>query len=77
MSTLNPGMDAETFDQFIDQLRRYVRDRLIPAEAAVEELGRVPDDILGEMRDMGLFGVTSENGLAVRVPGGAWSNSAS
>ena len=28
---MNPGMDAETFDQFIEQLRRYVRERLIPA----------------------------------------------
>lgn len=32
MATPNPGMDAETFAQFIDQLRRYVRERLIPAE---------------------------------------------
>ena len=28
----NPGMDSETFDAFIEQLRRYVRERLIPAE---------------------------------------------
>ena len=26
----NPGMDPEIFEQFIDQLRRYVRERLIP-----------------------------------------------
>jgi acyl-CoA dehydrogenase len=62
MSTLNTGpntgMDAETFDQFIDQLRRYVRDRLIPAEKEILETDRIPDDILAEMRDMGLFGLT-------------------
>ena len=51
-------MDTETFDQFIDQFRRYVRERLVPAERAVIEGDRVPDDILGEMRDMGLFGLT-------------------
>ena len=28
----NAGMDPEIFDAFIEQLRRYVRERLIPAE---------------------------------------------
>ncbi|WP_234028198.1 acyl-CoA dehydrogenase family protein [Qipengyuania aquimaris] len=58
MSTPNPGMDAETFDQFLDQLERYVRERLIPAEKDVIEQDKVPDDILAEMKDMGLFGLT-------------------
>ena len=52
------GMDAETFDQFIDQLQRYVRERLIPAEKQVLETDLIPDDILKEMREMGLFGLT-------------------
>ncbi|WP_137751705.1 acyl-CoA dehydrogenase family protein [Sphingopyxis sp. L1A2A] len=55
---INPGMDADIYDAFMEQLQRYVRERLIPAEDQLEELGRVPDDILAEMRDMGLFGVT-------------------
>ncbi len=54
----NPGMDAETFDAFINQLRRYVRERLIPAEKAIVETDLIPDDVLAEMRDMGLFGLT-------------------
>ena len=54
----NAGMDADVFDQFIDQLKRYVRDRLIPAEAQVIADDRIPDDLLAEMRDMGLFGLT-------------------
>lgn len=52
------GMDPEIFDAFIDQLRRYVRERLIPAEADVIANDRIPEDILQEMRDMGLFGIT-------------------
>ena len=52
------AMDADIFDQFLDQLNRYVRDRLIPAERAVIAADRIPDDILAEMRDMGLFGIT-------------------
>ena len=51
-------MDPETFEQFIDQFRRYVRDRLVPAEREVIEADRVPDEILAEMREMGLFGLT-------------------
>ena len=51
-------MDPEIFDQFIDQLQRYVRDRLVPAEREVIETDRVPEAILAEMRDMGLFGLT-------------------
>ena len=58
MSTPNPGMDQDTFDQFLDQLERYVRERLIPAEKDVIENDAVPEDILQEMKDMGLFGLT-------------------
>ncbi|MBU6267278.1 MAG: acyl-CoA dehydrogenase family protein [Sphingomonadales bacterium] len=59
MATINPGMDADVFEQFIEQLRRYVRERLVPAEAAVIETDAVPEDIVQEMRDMGLFGLTT------------------
>lgn len=52
------GMDAELFEQFIDQLERYVRERLIPAEREVIENDSIPEPILTEMRDMGLFGLT-------------------
>lgn len=55
----NPGMDTDSYTAFIDQLHRYVRERLIPGEDRVEALNRVPDDIVAEMRDMGLFGVTT------------------
>ena len=51
-------MDDETFGLFIDQLQRYVRERLIPAEAVIVKTDLIPDDILAEMRDMGLFGLT-------------------
>ena len=49
---MNPGMDPETFEQFIEQLRRYVRERLIPAEEEVIAQDRIPDDILAEMREI-------------------------
>lgn len=52
------GMDPEIFEQFIEQLERYVRERLIPAEKDVIANDRIPDDIVQEMKDMGLFGLT-------------------
>lgn len=52
------GMDAETFELFIAQLQRYVRERLIPAEKGIVETDQIPADILAEMREMGLFGLT-------------------
>lgn len=52
------GMDADAFEQFIDQLNRYVRDRLIPAEPAIVKSDEVPPEIVREMREMGLFGLT-------------------
>src|SRR3546814_17815922 len=54
----NPGMDADVFEQFIEQLHRYVRERLIPAEKAIVEADEIPADILAEMQGMGMFGLT-------------------
>lgn len=52
------GMDTDTFEQFYEQLERYVRERLIPAEKDVIEDDKIPDDIVEEMKEMGLFGLT-------------------
>ncbi len=54
----NDGMDNDTFDQFAEQLERYVEERLIPAEGDLIENDRVPPEIVDEMRDMGLFGIS-------------------
>ncbi len=56
--SVNPGMDADVFEQFAEQLTRYVRERLIPAEAEVIANDAIPPQIIDEMRDMGLFGLT-------------------
>ena len=54
----NPGMDPDVFAQFIEQLERYIRERLIPAEPEVIALNAIPDALKREMVDMGLFGLT-------------------
>ncbi len=55
---MTTGMDADLFEQFIEQLHRYVRERLIPAEREIIEADQIPEAIVQEMRDMGLFGLT-------------------
>lgn len=52
-------MDPELFALFMEQLQRFVRETLVPAEKEVIEADRVPDRILKQMRDLGLFGVTT------------------
>lgn len=51
-------MDSETFDLLRDTVRRYVSERLIPAEDQVEHDDAVPESIVAEMREMGLFGLS-------------------
>ena len=49
--------DQETLNQLIDVIARFVRERLVPAENQLAEEG-LPADILQEMKDLGLFGLT-------------------
>ncbi|MEZ5735515.1 MAG: acyl-CoA dehydrogenase family protein [Novosphingobium sp.] len=51
-------MDAETFSILRDTVRRFVDERLIPSEDRVEEEDAVPPEIIEEMREMGIFGLT-------------------
>jgi len=50
--------DQETINQLVDMIERFVRERLIPAEQQLAEEGKLPDDILREMKELGLFGLT-------------------
>ena len=51
-------MDTETRDQLLTEVRRFVTARLRPAEAAVAEADEVPADIVQDMKDLGLFGLS-------------------
>jgi len=49
--------DQEILDQLLDSVERFVRERLIPIEHQVDEEDRVPDGIVDEMKDLGLYGL--------------------
>jgi len=50
--------DQETLTALLDSVRRFVRERLVPAEEIVAETDAIPADIVREMKAMGLFGLT-------------------
>jgi acyl-CoA dehydrogenase len=50
-------VDDETFAGLLDTVERFVRERLVPLEAQVDEMNEVPDRIVAEMRELGLFGL--------------------
>ena len=51
-------LDPETFSALLDTVRRFVAERLRPLEEQVDRDDEVPDEIVREMRDMGLFGLS-------------------
>jgi acyl-CoA dehydrogenase len=50
--------DQDTLTAFLDTVRRFVRERLVPAENTVAETDEIPEDIVADMKAMGLFGLT-------------------
>ncbi len=55
---MEKALDDETFSLLRETVRRFVDERLIPNEDRVEHEDAVPAEIIQDMRDMGLFGLT-------------------
>ncbi len=49
-------MDAEDFTDILDAVRDFVRTRVVPLEEQIEEEDRIPDELIRESKEMGLFG---------------------
>lgn len=56
------SLDDETFQILKDSVQRFVRNRLMPAEDALEEHDEVPADIVADMKELGLFGISIPEG---------------
>ncbi len=50
--------DQETLDLLLDTISRFVRERLVPIEHEVAETDTIPADVVAEMKELGLFGLT-------------------
>src|SRR5687767_8096951 len=52
------SLDPETFESLLSTVRRFVAERLRPLEERVDRDDEVPEEVVREMRDMGLFGLS-------------------
>lgn len=52
------AIDPETFQSLLETVERFVAERLVPAEARVDREDEVPDELIDEMKRLGLFGLT-------------------
>lgn len=50
--------DQETLNVLLDNISRFVRERLVPNEDLVADSDEIPTDIVDDMKSMGLFGLT-------------------
>lgn len=50
--------DPETLQILLDSIRQFVNEALIPRENEVAETDAMPADIVEQMKEMGLFGLT-------------------
>jgi alkylation response protein AidB-like acyl-CoA dehydrogenase len=56
--TVNHPTDPEVRGEIVDTVRRFVAREVIPVASEMEHADRFPAEIVGQMRDLGLFGVT-------------------
>jgi len=52
------GLDSSTRRQLLEVVRRFVDERLRPLEASVAEADVMPQELVSEMRALGLFGLS-------------------
>lgn len=52
------ALDLETREQLLDTIRRFVSERLRPIEAKIAEDDEIPEEVIEEMRQLGLFGLS-------------------
>lgn len=52
------GLDSDVFEQLLTTVRRFVRKRLVPLEQRVDEENAVPLEVVAEMRELGIPGLT-------------------
>jgi acyl-CoA dehydrogenase len=53
------AIERAVLDQLVEAVRRYTRERLVPIEDQVAEADHIPDDVIRDFRDMGLFALTT------------------
>ena len=55
---MGQSVNDEDFAEFLETIRRFTNEKLIPAERQVEDAHAIPEEIVEQMRRLGLFGMT-------------------
>jgi len=50
--------DQETLNILLDSVSRFVREQLVPIEEQVAETDTIPETVVAQMRNLGLFGLS-------------------
>ncbi len=52
------ALDPDTFELLLETVSRFVTERLIPRETEVVETNAIPSDVVEQMKQVGLFGLS-------------------
>ena len=55
---MSKGIPGEDFEAYLEQVRRFTAEVLIPNEARLEADDGIPEEIVQQMRDIGLFSIS-------------------
>jgi len=64
------SLDPTTFAALLSTVRRFVPERLVPIENQVADFGSIPEAIIRQMRELGLYGLSipeSYGGLGLNM----------
>jgi acyl-CoA dehydrogenase len=50
--------DQDILNSLLETIRRFVKNRLVPNEERIAETDSIPAEIIAEMKDLGLFGMS-------------------
>jgi acyl-CoA dehydrogenase len=52
----NPGVDPDAFTEMVREIRRFVREQVVPLETEIDETDDIPQRIREQAKELGLFG---------------------
>ena len=58
MTPRTAAVDDDSFEKMLESLERFVRTELLPREAELADADSVPADIVRQMADLGIFGLS-------------------
>ena len=64
MSTEATGVEPDVFREMVREIRRFVREQVVPLETEIDEQDEIPERIRQQARDLGLYGFSIPADLA-------------